>query len=68
MISWWRTICTSQRGVSAPGGEDHRERGPFVKAELCDEAQVEALFAQHPDIEAVITRRTEGSRGEVAKP
>ena len=27
---------------------------PFVKAELCDPAQVEDLFAQHPDIDAVI--------------
>ena len=27
---------------------------PFVKTELCDEAQVEALFAQYPDIDAVI--------------
>ena len=25
---------------------------PFVKTELCDEAQVEALFAQYPDIDA----------------
>ena len=27
---------------------------PFVKTELCDEAQVEALFTQYPDIDAVI--------------
>ena len=27
---------------------------PFVKAELCDPAQVEALFTQYPDIDAVI--------------
>ena len=27
---------------------------PFVKAELCDEGQVEALFAKYPDIDAVI--------------
>ncbi len=27
---------------------------PFVKAELCDLAQVEALFSQHPGIDAVI--------------
>ncbi len=27
---------------------------PFVKAELCDPAQVEDLFARHPDIDAVI--------------
>jgi len=27
---------------------------PFVKAELCDPAQVEDLFAAHPDIDAVI--------------
>ena len=27
---------------------------PFVKAELCDPAQVEELFRQHPDIHAVI--------------
>jgi len=27
---------------------------PFVKAELCDPDQVEALFAAHPDIDAVI--------------
>ena len=27
---------------------------PFVKPKLCDEAQVEALFAQYPDIDAVI--------------
>lgn len=27
---------------------------PFIKAELCDDAQVEALFAAHPDIDAVI--------------
>ena len=27
---------------------------PFVKTELCDEAQVEALFTRYPDIDAVI--------------
>ena len=27
---------------------------PFIKAELCDMEQVEALFAQHPDIDSVI--------------
>ncbi len=27
---------------------------PFVKAELCNPQEVEALFAQHPDIDAVI--------------
>ena len=27
---------------------------PFVKAELCNEDEVEALFATHPDIDAVI--------------
>ena len=30
------------------------KRVPFVKAELCDPAQVEALFTQYPDIDAVI--------------
>ena len=42
---------------------------PFVKAELCDEAQVEALFAQHPDIDAVIHFAGLKAVGEsVAKP
>ena len=27
---------------------------PFVRTELCNEAEVEALFASHPDIDAVI--------------
>ena len=27
---------------------------PFIKAELCDPAETEAIFAAHPDIEAVI--------------
>ena len=27
---------------------------PFVKAELCNEDEVEALFARHPGIDAVI--------------
>ena len=27
---------------------------PFIEAELCDPAQVEAMFAAHPDIDAVI--------------
>ena len=27
---------------------------PFVETELCHEDEVEALFAQHPDIDAVI--------------
>ncbi len=27
---------------------------PFIKAELCSETEVEALFAQHPGIDAVI--------------
>ena len=42
---------------------------PFVKAELCDEAQVEALFARHPDIDAVIHFAGLKAVGEsVAKP
>ena len=42
---------------------------PFVKAELCDEAQVEALFAQYPDIDAVIHFAGLKAVGEsVAKP
>ena len=27
---------------------------PFIRAELCDPAQTEAIFAAHPDIDAVI--------------
>ena len=42
---------------------------PFVKTELCDEAQVEALFAQYPDIDAVIHFAGLKAVGEsVAKP
>ena len=42
---------------------------PVVKSELCDEAQVEALFAQYPDIDAVIHFAGLKAVGEsVAKP
>ena len=42
---------------------------PFVKAELCDLTQVEALFAQHPDIDSVIHFAGLKAVGEsVAKP
>ena len=42
---------------------------PFVKTELCNEAQVEALFAQYPDIDAVIHFAGLKAVGEsVAKP
>ena len=42
---------------------------PFVKTELCDEAQVETLFAQYPDIDAVIHFAGLKAVGEsVAKP
>ena len=42
---------------------------PFVKSELCSEAEVEALFAQHPGIDAVIHFAGLKAVGEsVAKP
>ena len=42
---------------------------PFVKAELCNEDEVEALFATHPDIDAVIHFAGLKAVGEsVAKP
>ncbi len=42
---------------------------PFVKAELCDPAQVDSLFQQYPDIEAVIHFAGLKAVGEsVAKP
>lgn len=42
---------------------------PFVKAELCDMAQVEALFANHPDIDSVMHFAGLKAVGEsVAKP
>ena len=42
---------------------------PFIKAELCDPAQTEAIFAAHPDITAVIHFAGLKSVGEsVAKP
>ena len=42
---------------------------PFIKAELCSEDEVEALFAQHPDIDAVIHFAGLKAVGEsVAKP
>ena len=42
---------------------------PFVKAELCSQDEVEALFAQHPDISAVIHFAGLKAVGEsVAKP
>ena len=42
---------------------------PFVKAELCNEDEVEALFAQYPDIDAVIHFAGLKAVGEsVAKP
>ena len=42
---------------------------PFVKTELCDMEQVEALFVQHPDIDSVIHFAGLKAVGEsVAKP
>lgn len=42
---------------------------PFVKAELCDPAQVEAIFTQYPDIDSVIHFAGLKAVGEsVAKP
>ena len=42
---------------------------PFIKTELCSEAEVEALFAQHPDIDSVIHFAGLKAVGEsVAKP
>lgn len=42
---------------------------PFVKTELCDWNQVEALFVQHPDIDAVIHFASLKSVGEsIIKP
>ena len=42
---------------------------PFIKAELCNEDEVEALFAQHPGIDAVIHFAGLKAVGEsVAKP
>lgn len=42
---------------------------PFVKAELCDPAEVEALFADHPEIDSVIHFAGLKAVGEsVAKP
>lgn len=42
---------------------------PFVKAELCNPAEVEALFADHPEIDAVIHFAGLKAVGEsVAKP
>ncbi len=45
------------------------KEAPFVKSELCSEAEVEALFAQHPGIDAVIHFAGLKAVGEsVAKP
>ena len=42
---------------------------PFIKAELCSESEVEALFADHPDIDSVIHFAGLKAVGEsVAKP
>ena len=42
---------------------------PFIKAELCDEAAAEAIFAAHPEIEAVMDFAGLKAVGEsVAKP
>jgi UDP-glucose 4-epimerase len=42
---------------------------PFIKAELCDPAQTEAVFAQYPDIDSVIHFAGLKAVGEsVAKP
>ncbi len=42
---------------------------PFIKAELCNEDEVEAIFAAHPDIDAVIHFAGLKAVGEsVAKP
>ena len=42
---------------------------PFINTELCDEAATEAVFAQHPEIEAVMHFAGLKAVGEsVAKP
>ena len=47
-------LCNSSEEAVRRVGQITGRKIPFVKAELCHEDEVEALFARYPDIDAVI--------------